>query len=206
MGDPSEYFELCGIQILTFCDIIIFLWMTIHQNLKLKEMVNPSLLLLNIVNIYNTQICRYPFWWIENHQIWKLVDKLTPDATLQSPDTSQILKTSDSQHPLHPMTEFCVQFWLIYHGNDHLIFYFNFWRTQVHFVGPLIPLFWTSGDVCPGFHSQGGSLFAFFLGSAFSPVWSSDSPLVWHLLTAKRSAWQPSLFDPCTYTHVCKHW
>ena len=26
------------------------------------------------------------------------------------------------------------------------------------FVGPLIPLFWTSGDVCPGYQSQGGSL------------------------------------------------
>ena len=26
------------------------------------------------------------------------------------------------------------------------------------FVGPLIPLFWTSGDICPGFQSQGGSL------------------------------------------------
>ena len=25
-------------------------------------------------------------------------------------------------------------------------------------MGPLIPLFWTSGDVCPGFQSQGGSL------------------------------------------------
>ena len=25
------------------------------------------------------------------------------------------------------------------------------------FVGPLIPLFWTSGDVCPGFQSQVGS-------------------------------------------------
>ena len=28
--------------------------------------------------------------------------------------------------------------------------------TQVLFVGPLIALFWTSGDVCPGFQSQGG--------------------------------------------------
>ena len=26
------------------------------------------------------------------------------------------------------------------------------------FVGPLIPLFWTSCDVCPGFQSQGGSV------------------------------------------------
>ena len=25
------------------------------------------------------------------------------------------------------------------------------WRTSVLFVGSLIPLFWTSGDVCPGF-------------------------------------------------------
>ena len=35
-------------------------------------------------------------------------------------------------------------------------FFFNFWRTHVLFVEPLIPLFWTSGDVCPGFQSQGG--------------------------------------------------
>ena len=34
-----------------------------------------------------------------------------------------------------------------------LFFFFNFWRTRVLFVGPLIPLFWTSGDVCPGFQS-----------------------------------------------------
>ena len=25
-------------------------------------------------------------------------------------------------------------------------------------MGPLIPLVWTSGDFCPGFQSQGGSL------------------------------------------------
>ena len=28
-------------------------------------------------------------------------------------------------------------------------------------MGPLIPLFWTSGDVWPGFQSQGGSLVCF---------------------------------------------
>ena len=28
-------------------------------------------------------------------------------------------------------------------------------------MGPLKPLFWTSGDVCPGFQSQGGSLACF---------------------------------------------
>ena len=30
-------------------------------------------------------------------------------------------------------------------------------------VAALIPLFWTSSDVCPGFESQCGSLFACFL-------------------------------------------
>ena len=42
-----------------------------------------------------------------------------------------------------------------------LLFFLNFWRTQVFFVGLLIPLFWTSGDVCSGFQSQGGSLACF---------------------------------------------
>ena len=44
-------------------------------------------------------------------------------------------------------------------GDRSFFFFFffkNFCRTQVLFVGPLIPLFWTSGDVCPGFQSQDG--------------------------------------------------
>ena len=43
-------------------------------------------------------------------------------------------------------------------GFDFLsdIFFWNFWRTWVLFVGPLITLFWTSGDVCLWFQSQGG--------------------------------------------------
>ena len=36
-------------------------------------------------------------------------------------------------------------------------YFFNFWRTPILFVGPLTPLFRTSGDVCIGFQSQGGS-------------------------------------------------
>ena len=34
----------------------------------------------------------------------------------------------------------------------------------------------------------------------------SDSPLVWHLLTVWRSAWQSSLFNPHTCRHFHKHW
>ena len=34
---------------------------------------------------------------------------------------------------------------------------FSFKKISVLFVGQLIPLFWTSGDICPGFQSQSGS-------------------------------------------------
>ena len=53
-------------------------------------------------------------------------------------------------------------------------------RTQVFFVGPLILLFWTSGDVCPGFRSQGGSLACML--SHLCAMDSSDSTLVQYLL------------------------
>ena len=41
--------------------------------------------------------------------------------------------------------------------NEFLLKIF-FWMTSVLFVRPLIPLFWTFGDVCPGFQSQDGFL------------------------------------------------
>ena len=36
------------------------------------------------------------------------------------------------------------------------LFLKHFWRTWVLFVGPLIPLFWTSGDISSRFQSQSG--------------------------------------------------
>ena len=39
---------------------------------------------------------------------------------------------------------------------DYTTFYFLFlldWRTEALFLEPLIPLFWTSGDVSSGFQS-----------------------------------------------------
>ena len=63
--------------------------------------------------------------------------------------------------------------------------------SRVLFVVPVTPLFSASGDVCPGFQSQGGSL---------ACVDSSDSPLVWHLPTSWWPAWQPVMFP--TY-YIC---
>ena len=73
------------------------------------------------------------------------------------------------------------------------ILFFNFWRTHVLFVGPLIPQFRTSGDVCPGFQSQGG----YHLHTFLSVRYSSDSPLVWHLPTSWWPAWWPIAFPTC---------
>ena len=42
--------------------------------------------------------------------------------------------------------------------------------------GATEPLFWTSGDVCSGFQSQGGSLFAYFLASVILRFTSGVSP------------------------------
>ena len=56
------------------------------------------------------------------------------------------------------ITEYIVLNESSYLNNFQIYFFFfkkNFWRTYVLFVGPLIPLFRTSGDVCPGFQSQG---------------------------------------------------
>ena len=68
------------------------------------------------------------------------------------------------------------------------------WRAQVIFVGPLIPLFWISGDICPHFQSQGGSLTRVLCRLCATD--SSDSPLVQHLLTVQQSARQLRLPDP----------
>ena len=37
---------------------------------------------------------------------------------------------------------------------DNTYFLFKFWRTSILFVRPLIPLFWTSDDICHGFQIQ----------------------------------------------------
>ena len=50
------------------------------------------------------------------------------------------------------------------------------------FVGPSIPMFWTSGDVCFRFQSQSGSL-AFVL-CYLCPMDSSDLLLMWNLLAS----------------------
>ena len=72
-----------------------------------------------------------------------------------------------------------------------LLFLKFFWRTWVLFVGPLIPLFWTSGDVSSGFQSQSGQAYL-SLAEAYMLHVPWDSPVVWHLPTSWWLAWQLS--------------
>ena len=65
-------------------------------------------------------------------------------------------------------------------------------------MGPLIFLFWTSGDICSGFQRQGGIL---------ALMLSCLASLVQHLLTSWWATWQQCLFDPHTCrscVHKCK--
>ena len=76
--------------------------------------------------------------------------------------------------------------------NRHSKSWFGFWYTfqkKVLFLGPLIPLFWTSGDFCPEFQSHGG--YPTYVLRCLHAMDSSDPPLVRHLLTSWRPVWQP---------------
>ena len=82
-------------------------------------------------------------------------------------------------------------------------FFKSLWSTSVLFVGPLMPVFWTSGHVSSWFQSQSGSLVCVL--HCLHAMDSLDSPLVQHLLMSWQSAWQPSLFWS-TYLYTYKHW
>ena len=63
------------------------------------------------------------------------------------------------------------------------------------FVGPLIPLFWTSGDASSGFQSQSGQFYS-QLVEAYIMYVPWDSSLVRHLLTSWWPEGQPSCSHP----------
>ena len=67
-----------------------------------------------------------------------------------------------------------------------------YWSKIFFFVGPLIPLFWTSGYICPGFQSQAGSCLHAFLPALLLRFTSGATPA--DLLMASR---QPVVFPTC---------
>ena len=72
------------------------------------------------------------------------------------------------------------------------------WEDISPFLGWLKPLFLSSGDVCPGFQSQGALPHLHVCHPHATE--SSDSPLVWHLL----KSWQPALQLSHSHPHTCK--
>ena len=71
------------------------------------------------------------------------------------------------------------------------LFFKKIWKTWVLFEVPLIPLFWTSGDIFSGFQSQSRQPYL-YLAEVYMLRIPWDSPLVWHLLTSWQPAWQSS--------------
>ena len=86
-------------------------------------------------------------------------------------------------------------------GEEVEFFLKIFWRTWVLFVGPLIPLLWTSSDISSGFQSQSGQPYS-HLAEAYVLHVPWDSPLVWHLLTS----WQPAWWLSCLFHIPVRHW
>ena len=91
-----------------------------------------------------------------------------------------------------------------YRTHSFFSFFLNFWRTWVLFVGPLIPLFWTSGDVSSGFQSQSGF--------CLIRTWRRRTSNVTHSLRFISGATTADLLaasmatEPISSTYLRRHW
>ena len=100
------------------------------------------------------------------------------------------------------MTAFsCIIFlknWTMVSNVFFFFFFESFWRDTCPFLGPLVPLFWISGDVSSGFQSQSGfCLIRYFCGgecNVHSPRFTSGATLA-DLLAAGA--------QPVTSPHAC---
>ena len=66
--------------------------------------------------------------------------------------------------------------------------------THVLFWGPLVPLFWISGDISSGFHSQNGFCLICIVEANVMYI-PQDPPLMLNLLTS----WQPARSRSCPH-------
>ena len=79
-------------------------------------------------------------------------------------------------------------------GDPSLARHFTFFLKKVLFVGPQVPLFWTSGDVSPGFQNNVGSPHVQALSPACNGfvIFTSGVILADFLVTGMAA-------DPCTH-------
>ena len=102
------------------------------------------------------------------------------------------------------LTEFVLAYRLYQQGVARLVEFFKHFLegTSPFFVGPLLALFWTSGDICPWFLSQGG-----YLVCVFHPLSITRfHPLVRHLPNSWWSVLHPSRLDPITFSSTGGTW
>ena len=70
-------------------------------------------------------------------------------------------------------------------------FFLKFLADTCPFLGPLVPLFWISGDISFGIQSQSGFCFIHFFAEANVMYILRDPPLVLHLLASWWSVLSP---------------
>ena len=99
----------------------------------------------------------------------------------------------------------CMRYWMLLVHNSYGpslptcdFFFFKFLADTCPFLGPLVPLFWISGDVSSGFQSQSGfCLLCYFCGgecNVHSPRFTSGATVA-DLLAAGA--------QPVTSPHAC---
>ena len=106
--------------------------------------------------------------------------------------TSKYSSHADTRKPLLSFYKLLLEDISLFCGATDTNYY---WRASVFSVEPLIPMFWTFGDVCPRFQSQDWFLACLF--HHLHAMDSSHSPLVPHRLISwwhSNASWQLSIF------------
>ena len=113
----------------------------------------------------------------------------------------EMLKLAKMLRPSQFYTDVCgILAGVCGHVTSGVLFFFfekKFLADTCPFLGPLVPLFWISGDVSSGFQSQSGFCLINFFAEANVMYTFRDSSLVLHVLTS----WSPAA-QPVTSPHA----
>ena len=106
--------------------------------------------------------------------------------------------TGHSRIKVHFAATFSITFVSTFQNDDYTFFFLKFLADTCPFWGPLVPLFWISGDVSSGFQSQSGfCLIRYFCGgkcNVHSPRFTSGVTLADFLAAGTQ---------PVTSPHAC---
>ena len=124
---------------------------------------------------------------------WRLVSWILPFVTTRVFNCRSVFNNIMCHHSCCTLNYICEYTSLgIIKIINNIFFFKSFWRTHVLFWGPLVPLFWISGDVSSGFQSQSGfCLIRYFCGGKCNKQYQQylknypcDVYMKWHRSTS----------------------